>query len=318
MSSVAIPLGRLASEWDRVTECCKEPLRIILSVDVEEHFRIEAAAGLHVSPALRDHLSERVEPSTRWLLEHLDRQQIRATFFLLGVTARNNPALVRDIARAGHEVASHGWDHQRVHNFNPRTFRADLHQSRDILEQLTGEAVVGYRAPTFSIVRQTCWALDVLAEAGMLYDSSIYPVRHDRYGVSQAPRAPFRVRGGQHTLLEIPPATLQLLGANLPVGGGGYFRLLPLFLMERAFEQVEGTCHPPVAMLYFHPWEFDPRQLRLPLGRLRRFRTYVGIYRSQARLASLLARRPRHLFARAVDVARELDIASLPRFDFNS
>src|SRR5262249_8982675 len=144
--------------------------------------------------------------------------------------------------------------------------------------------------PTFSIMQQTAWAVDVLAESGLLYDSSIYPVRHDRYGVPQAPRAPFRVRGHGRTILELPPATLRLLGANLPVGGGGYFRLLPLFFLDRALEQVAHACLPPVAMLYFHPWEFDPKQQRLPLGPISRFRTYVGIYRSQARLAALLAR----------------------------
>jgi polysaccharide deacetylase family protein (PEP-CTERM system associated) len=172
--------------------------------------------------------------------------------------------------------------------------------------------VLGYRAPTFSVVRQTVWALEVLAELGLLYDSSIYPVVHDRYGVPGAPRWPFRVRDGAGALLELPPLTWRFLAANVPVGGGGYFRLLPLWLLEQALAQAARQGRPAVAMLYFHPWEFDPDQQRLPLKGLNRFRTYVGIGRSRARLRRLLGR---HSFTRAVDVARQLGAASLPVFD---
>ena len=277
--------------------------RIILSFDVEEHYRIEAAAGLAVTPALKEHCRSRVEPTTRWLLDELGRHGVKATFFVVGQIARDNPALVRAIHRAGHEVGSHSWDHRRVHHFTPATFREDVRKSKDALEQVTGEAVLGYRAPTFSIMRETAWAIDVLAELGMAYDSSVYPVRHDRYGVPQAPRVPFLARGERHSILEIPPATLRLLGVNVPTGGGGYFRLFPLWLLERTLRQVARTCRPAVAMLYFHPWEFDTEQERLPLGRLSRCRTYVGIKRTPGRLRALLAR---HRFARAVDVARQL------------
>jgi polysaccharide deacetylase family protein (PEP-CTERM system associated) len=280
-----------------------ESAEIILSFDVEEHFRIEAAAGLDIAPALKAHYGERVVPATHWLLDRLEEREIKATFFVVGQIARSNPALVRAIHRAGHEVASHGWDHRRVLGMTPASFRDDVRRSTDALEDAIGAAVVGYRAPTFSIVRRTAWALDVLAELGMLYDSSIYPVRHDRYGVPRAPRMPFLARGAGHEILEIPPATLRVLGTNLPVGGGGYFRLLPPGLMERALKQVR-ACRPAVAMLYFHPWEFDPEQPRLPLRRLGRFRTYVGMARSRHRLGALLAR---HRFSRTVDVARRLD-----------
>ena len=285
----------------------------ILSFDVEEHFRIEAAAGLALDPALKARSRERLAPATHWLLDQLDRRGIKATFFVLGQIARHHPTLIRAIHRAGHEVASHGWDHQRIHNLTPTSFREDVRRSKDALEQVTGEVVVGYRAPTFSIVRQTAWALDVLVEAGLLYDSSIYPVRHDRYGVPHAPRAPFLARGASHAILEFPPATLRLAGVNTPLGGGGYFRLLPLVWMERALAQTRRDCTPAVAMLYFHPWEFDPEQPRLPLGRLGRFRTYVGISYSRDRLAALLGK---YQFARAVDVARRLDSQrhALPSF----
>src|SRR5262249_1287309 len=153
----------------------------------------------------------------------------------------------------------------------------------------------------------TAWAIDVLAELGMAYDSSIYPVHHDRYGVPGAPRGPFRVQGTRHSVLELPPATLRFLGMNAPMGGAGYFPLFPLFFTNWALRQMGRHCQPPVAPLYFHPWEFDSGQARLPLGRLNRFRTYVGISRTRRRLLSLLAR---HRFVRAIDVARRLNRAS--------
>jgi polysaccharide deacetylase family protein (PEP-CTERM system associated) len=291
--------------------------QVILSFDVEQHHRIEAAAGLTIEPALRAHCAERMDVSTRWLLDQLGERGISATFFIVGDIALSNPDLVRAIHRAGHEVGSHGWDHRRVHRFTPETFRDDVRRSKDALEQVTGEAVLGYRAPTFSVVRQTAWALDVLAESGLLYDSSIYPVRHDRYGVAEAPRAPFRARGPGREILELPPATWRMVNQNIPTGGGGYFRLLPLAVMRRAIAQIGRECRPAVAMLYFHPWEFDPDQERLPLPVLRRWRTYVGVSRTRARLAALLDDRR---FVRAVDVARRLsgDLAALPGFALSS
>jgi polysaccharide deacetylase family protein (PEP-CTERM system associated) len=285
----------------------------VVSFDVEEHFRIEAAVGLQIGPALKVHHGQRLEMSTRWILDQLDQAEVRATFFVVGEIARDRPGLVRMIGAAGHEVASHGWDHQRVVRFTPTTFREDVRCSKDALEQVTGQAVVGYRAPTFSILPETAWALDVLAEQDFVYDSSIYPVRHDRYGVPSAPRCPFVAVGPNHGVLELPPATLRLLKLNLPMGGGGYFRLFPLFLTEWAVRQAERGGWPPVAMLYFHPWEFDPDQERLPLGWLNRIRTYIGLGRSRARLTTLLAR---HRFVRAIEIAKRLvecrDL--LPRF----
>jgi polysaccharide deacetylase family protein (PEP-CTERM system associated) len=166
-------------------------------------------------------------------------------------------------------------------------------------------------------VTQTAWAIDELAEAGLQYDSSIYPVRHDRYGIPDAPRAPFVVVGARHKLLELPPLTLQVFGATIAAGGGGYFRLFPLAVLERAIAQTRNTCTSAVAMLYFHPWEFDPDQEKLPLGRFSRWRTYVGIRRTRRRLETLLGR---HKFSRAADVAAELAERSddLPRFDLSA
>jgi polysaccharide deacetylase family protein (PEP-CTERM system associated) len=274
--------------------------QIILSFDVEEHYRIEAAASLAIDSRLKAHYRERLDLSTNWLLDELGQRQIKATFFVVGQVAKHLPALVRAIQKGGHEVASHSWDHQRVHRFTPKTFREDVRLSKDALEQVTGEEVIGYRAPTFSIVRQTAWALDVLAELGLVYDSSIFPVWHDRYGVPGAPRGPFLARGKQHQILELPPATLRFLGTSIPVGGGGYFRLLPLFVMKHALRQVRRACHPPVAMLYFHPWEFDPDQARLPFKRLNHYRTYVGLNSSREKLIRLLGH---CAFVRARDTA---------------
>jgi polysaccharide deacetylase family protein (PEP-CTERM system associated) len=292
-------------------------LKIILSFDVEEHFRIEAAAGLAIDPGLKARYCERLDSSTSWLLDLLAAAGANATFFVVGEIANSNAELIRRIARAGHEVASHSWDHRRVHRLTPKTFREDVLKSKHVLEDITGQAVVGYRAPTFSITRETAWAIDVLAELDMLYDSSIYPVRHDRYGVPTAPRSPFLARGSRHTVLELPPATLRLLKMNLPMGGGGYFRLFPLVFTEWALHQTRRSCRPAVANLYFHPWEFDPGQERLPLGRFSRFRTYVGIGRSASRLTALLEK---HTFVRAADVARELQVSAdaLPCFALDS
>jgi polysaccharide deacetylase family protein (PEP-CTERM system associated) len=287
------------------------PAQCVLSIDVEEHFRIEAATGLALDPAMKSHYGGRLEPSTRWLLDQFAQRAIRATFFVVGEIARHHPRLVRAIHQLGHEVACHSWDHQRVHNLTPASFRADVQRSKDALEQVTGEAVVGYRAPTFSIVPQTAWAIDVLAELGMLYDSSVFPVFHDRYGVPRAPRVPFMAKGSQHTLLELPLATWRLLGINVPAAGGGYFRVFPRFVLEHALEQARRHRWPAVTVLYFHPWEFDRGQARLPLRLLSRLRTYAGIARSRARLRNLLAK---YHFTPAFEVAKQLDnhYAELP------
>ena len=280
-----------------------EAARVILSFDIEEHHRIEAAAHLTIPPDRQTYYRGRMEDSTRWLLETLAERSVKATFFIVGELARLSRDMVKAIADAGHEVSSHGWDHRRVLVMTPDDFRRDIRESKDALEQVTGVPVLGYRAPTFSIVRKTAWALEVLAEEGFLYDSSIYPVRHDRYGISDAPLTPFEVRTKSGSILELPPLTLRCLGMNLPVGGGGYFRLLPGFLMTWGIRQMHRRGPEVPAMLYFHPWEFDAGQDPLPLSRASRFRTYSGIKTSQRRLKELIERG--HRFDRADDVSRD-------------
>jgi polysaccharide deacetylase family protein (PEP-CTERM system associated) len=285
----------------------------IASFDVEEHHRIEAAVGLAVSAELKSDYAARMESATRRLLDQLAAAKALATFYVVGEIAKTHPQLVRDISAAGHEVGSHSWDHRRVHRFTPETFREDLRTSKDALEQAAGAPVYGFRAPTFSVMKETGWAIDALVDCGFEYDSSVFPVRHDRYGVPDAPRGPFIAQGKDREILELPPLTYRVGGLNLPVAGGGYFRLFPLAVMKAGLRQAARGESPRVGMLYFHPWEFDPTQPRLPLKKLARWRTYVGVGRTTSRLASLLAEFP---FCRAIDVVRDIRVSGveLPRY----
>lgn len=264
-------------------------MNVCFTFDIEEHHRIEAAAGYTCSPELQAEYALRMGVWTRWLLAALAEFNARSTFFIVGQIATTQPELIREIAEAGHEVACHSWEHQNVHRMSPDEFRLDVRKAKSELEQASGRPVVGYRAPTFSITRETAWAIDVLAEEGMRYDSSVFPVHHDRYGIPAAPRVPFLAKGVELSLLEFPPVTYSLLGRNLPAAGGGYFRLYPPAIIRAGIRQV---LRDPLGLpvLYFHPWEFDPDQPRLPLGRVSRFRTYVGMRRTQSRLRNLLAR----------------------------
>ena len=264
-------------------------MAVCFTFDIEEHHRIEAAAGYACPQEAQSEYARRMETCTRWILDTLAEYHARSTFFVVGQIATTHPQLVRDIAEAGHEVACHSWDHQSVHRFSPDQFRLDVRRAKSELEQACGRPVVGYRAPTFSITRETAWAVDVLVEEGMRYDSSVFPVRHDRYGIPDAPRVPFLAKGTERSLLELPPVTYAVFGRNLPAAGGGYFRLYPPTIIRAAIRQV---LRDPLGLpvLYFHPWEFDPDQPRLPLGRASRFRTYVGMNRTKSRLRDLLAR----------------------------
>ena len=288
---------------------------VCLTFDVEEHDRIEAAASLEWTIRTIEQktvYAARMADSTRRLLDLLARHGVKATFFVVGEIALSHPDLVRDITVAGHEIGSHSHDHRRVHRFDPASFREDLLKSKTALEQASGQAVVGFRAPTFSIMKETAWAIDVLAECGFAYDSSIFPIAgHDRYGVPGAPRTPFIARGNAREIIELPPATYRILGRNLPVAGGGYFRLFPLMVMNAGIRQL-GKTTPPVAMLYFHPWEFDPGQPKLPLSRKSTFRTYVGIGSAMRRLESLIVTH-KDQCQRTIDVVKNLCANDLPQ-----
>ena len=258
-----------------------------LSVDVEEYYHAiifrEATGGLD-----RRLLPSRVEESIHRVLALLGHGEIRATFFVLGEVAAAHPAIVRKIAGEGHEVACHGDRHELVSGQTPNEFRADIRRVKGLLEDLTGEPVIGYRAPNFSIGPAQAWAYDVLLQEGFRYDSSIYPIHHDRYGDPSAPRFPYEIhRNGHERLIEFPIGTARLLGVNLPIGGGGYFRLLPLALIRYGIQHVNVRERQPI-MFYFHPWELDPDQPRGPMPWHHRFRHYVGLQREEAKLSRLL------------------------------
>jgi len=259
----------------------------MMSFDVEEYFQAEAAArgGLRREDWSRHPM--RLGPSVERILELLGQHGASATFFVLGWIAQNEPDVVKRIAAAGHEIASHGMNHQMITRLSPGQFRQDLLDSRNVLEDLALRPVVGYRAPTFSITHKTAWALDTLAECGFVYDSSVFPVRHDRYGVPDAPRWAHMAKGpGGGSILEIPPLTRRCLGANIPVGGGGYLRLLPVRILVSSLKNADRLGRP--GMIYLHPWELDPGQPTLPMSALSRFRHRVNLSRTENKLARLL------------------------------
>lgn len=256
-----------------------------LTIDVEDYFQVSAFAP-HIARTEWDQRECRVERNMDRILGLLARHQTQATFFTLGWIAERYPQLVRRIVEEGHELASHGYGHQRASDLSRDEFRDDVTRAKALLEDIGGQAVWGYRAPSFSIGDGNLWALDVLQEAGYRYSSSIYPVRHDHYGSPDAPRFAHQVRPG---LMEVPPTTLRLFSRNLPSSGGGYFRLFPYALsrwMLRQVNQRDGES----AIFYMHPWEIDPQQPRIPGVSLKtRFRHYVNIDRTEQRLDRLLS-----------------------------
>lgn len=261
-------------------------LRNAMTVDVEEHFQAHAFAGC-VARADWDGFPSRVEANTDRILGQFDASGIRATFFTLGWIAERHPALIRRIVAAGHELASHGWDHTRADTQDPEGFRADVLRARKTLEDIGGVAVLGYRAATFSIGARNPWAFAVLEEAGYRYSSSVNPIRHDLYGMPGAPRVPFRPEAT--CLWELPMTTLRAVGQNLPCAGGGYFRLLPYAYFRMGLRQVNRAEGRP-GIFYFHPWEVDPDQPRIAgAGWKSCFRHYTNLHRMSGRLDRLLA-----------------------------
>ena len=261
------------------------PLRNALTIDVEDYFQVSAFAT-RIRRADWPRIECRVEANVERILQLLAGRQIHATFFTLGWIAERYPAMLRRLVDAGHEVASHGHAHQRASSQSRREFLHDVMLSKTILEQLTGQAVLGYRAPSFSIGAANLWALDVLQEAGYRYSSSIYPIRHDHYGMPDSPRFAWRPRGPQG-VLELPVSTVRLRGRNVPAGGGGYFRLMPYGLSRWLLRRIKSRDG-QAGIFYFHPWELDPGQPRPPgLSTRTRFRHYLNLGRMEARLARL-------------------------------
>jgi polysaccharide deacetylase family protein (PEP-CTERM system associated) len=279
-----------------------------LTIDVEDWFQVSNFDGL-VARSDWDRYPSRVVPNTRRLLETFAERDVRGTFFVLGWVAERFPGLVREILDAGHEVASHGWGHELVHRLGPERFAADLDRSVAAIGAAAGVRPRGYRAPSFSIDRRAPWALDVLVDRGFAYDSSIFPVRHPRYGVPSFERVPRRVRtSGGKEILEFPLTTLRVLGRNIGAAGGGWLRLLPLAVLTTAFRRMNDAGQP--AVLYLHPWEIDPDQPRVPVRGLGRLTHYTNLAGTLERLRALLTRFP---FARMDEVLRDApDLARPP------
>jgi polysaccharide deacetylase family protein (PEP-CTERM system associated) len=256
-----------------------------MTVDVEDYFHVSAFERV-VSRAGWDAFDSRVVANTNLLLELFNRAGVRSTFFVLGWVAERFPALVRQIASAGHEVASHGYHHQLVYLLTPEQFRDDVRSAKRAIENATGTPVLGFRAPSYSVTTSSLWALDVLVEEGYVYDASIFPIHHDRYGIPISPRHPYVLhRAG--ALVEAPGSTVRWGTMNLPVGGGGYFRILPYEWTRWGIGRLN-TVEKTPAIFYLHPWEIDPDQPRLGAGMLGRFRHYYNLGRTEQRLRNLI------------------------------
>lgn len=255
-----------------------------LTIDVEDYFQVSAFAA-HIDRSAWETMPCRIERNIERVLAMLALSGAKATFFTLGWLAERFPRMVRDIVAQGHEVASHGQAHLRATDQSPGDFSDDISRAKRVLEDVAGVEVRGYRAPSFSIGQNNLWAFDCIAEAGYRYSSSVYPVRHDHYGMPDAPRFAFRVR---EQLLEIPITTARVFGRNLPAGGGGYFRLAPYRLSSWAIRRVNQVDR-RAAIFYFHPWEIDPKQPRVAgVSAKTRFRHYLNLDRTEGRLRRLM------------------------------
>jgi polysaccharide deacetylase family protein (PEP-CTERM system associated) len=267
----------------------KKSPRYILSIDVEDYFQVEAFSRV-VSRSEWDQWPSRVIRNTHRCLDLCDEFGTKGTYFVLGWVALKFPGLVKEIQARGHEVACHSFWHRPVYSLTPEAFRQDLRDARSAIEDACGERVHGYRAPTWSITSKSLWALDVLAEEGFTYDSSVFPIRHDIYGYPGAKRVPHEIENtGGRKLLEYPPVTVRVLGRTLPAAGGGYLRIFPLAYTRWALQRLAEEDGRAV-VVYFHPWELDPEQPRIAGPLKSRFRHYTNLGRMESRLRDVLRR----------------------------
>lgn len=258
-----------------------------LTFDIEDYFQVSALASA-IDRSAWENMPRRVVRNTQLLMEMLAEHKTRSTFFFLGWVADRHPELVRFAQEAGHEVACHGYSHKLVYDQTPQEFREETLRAKAILEDVTQRPVAGYRAASYSITRKSLWALDILAEAGFSYDSSIFPVRHDRYGIPDSPRWPHEIQlSGGHRIVEFPLSTAQIAGFKLPVAGGGYFRIFPLWVTQWAIRRVNAENKPFI--FYLHPWEVDPEQPRIKTSALSTFRHYTNLGVCAQRLRTLIS-----------------------------
>lgn len=284
------------------------PLVNAFTVDVEDYFHV-AALSRAVSRESWPTREYRVERNTERLLSVLANKGVHGTFFVLGWVAERSPNLLRRIASAGHEIACHGYSHQLVYRQTPDEFREETRRAKDLIEQAVGETVLGYRAASFSITSASLWALDVLIDLGFEYDSSIFPIRHDRYGIPGASPCLGRFTAPTgRTIIEFPMSAASFLGVKVPVSGGGYFRIFPYWLTRAGLRRINTRTKRPF-VFYLHPWELDPGQPRISVGMLSRFRHYTNLARCELRLSELL---DDFSFAPAADVLRQHRMLGMP------
>ena len=258
-----------------------------LTIDVEDYYHVSAFEAV-VPFADWERYESRVEKNTHRILDLLDAHTTKATFFVLGWVVERYPGLIRTLVARGHEVASHGYAHRRVYTQTPEQFRTETRRSKRLLEDTLGQPIRGYRAASYSITVQSLWALDVLREEGFVYDSSIFPIRHDLYGIPSHPRFCYMISGQSGSpLVEFPLSTLRFGGTNFPIAGGGYLRLFPYAYTRWGIRYLNRRESQP-AVVYLHPWELDPEQPRLPAGKLSRFRHYTNLHRMEGRFVRLL------------------------------
>lgn len=281
-------------------------IRNAMTVDVEDYFHVEAFSR-HIDRNTWGDRESRVVSNTQRLLDLFDRFQVRATFFVLGWVAERYPQLVKDIAARSHEVACHGWSHRLVYKQSPQEFRDETARAKKLLEDTVGESVIGYRAASYSVVAKSLWALDILCDLGFTYDSSIFPIRHDNYGIPDANVSPYRHRtAANNEIVEFPLTTFELFGWRLPVSGGGYFRVFPYGLTRTALGRINRRERRPF-IFYLHPWEIDPQQPRIEAGWFSRFRHYTNLEKCEARLCRLMSE---FSFAPARDTLATLELLS--------
>ena len=260
-----------------------------LTIDVEDYFMVTAFSDVVKSEDWSKYES-RVENNTLQILDILDEYRVKATFFTLGWVAEHYPKLVSEIHRRGHEVASHGYNHRLTYDLSLQEFREDVRRSKALLEDIVGESIVGYRATSYSIMKKSLWALDILIEEGFTYDSSIFPIHHDIYGYPEFSRFPVNIhREGVGDILEIPISTISIFGKNIPIAGGGYLRLFPIRFTEWGIHRLNEKEGKPV-IVYIHPWELDPKQPRLNGRRLSIFRHYINMETTSSKLRGLLSK----------------------------
>jgi len=283
-----VPSARVDQETEITSAVTSQNHDILnaFTVDVEDYYHVQSFAD-RIDPARWDDYESRVVANTHKMLRILDEHQTHGTFFILGWVADRFPQLVRDIQHAGHEIGCHSYWHKLIYKMKPEEFRDDLRHARDLLQDITGEPVVAYRAPSFSITNDSLWALDILIEEGFQYDSSIFPIHHDNYGIPNAERFPHRIAKNGSSLWEFPPSVHRLLHLNIPIAGGGYFRLYPAWLSIHWLRRVNRVHNQPF-IFYVHPWELDPDQPRLPGSLKSRFRHYQNLRRTETKLGHLL------------------------------